>query len=49
MRSERSWRDPPLESVVLTGDGGFLMSGMETATVARMRLPVAILVFRNDV
>ncbi len=36
-------------TVVLAGDGGFMMTAMEVATLARMRLPVTVLVFRNRV
>jgi acetolactate synthase-1/2/3 large subunit len=40
---------PGSRTVALTGDGGFLMTGMEVATLVRLRLPVTVIVFRNDV
>lgn len=40
---------PETRTVALTGDGAFLMTGMELATIARMRLPVTVIVFRNGV
>jgi acetolactate synthase-1/2/3 large subunit len=36
-------------TVALVGDGGFLMTGLEAATIASLRPPVTIVVFRNDV
>lgn len=36
-------------TVVLSGDGGFLMSGMELATLSRLGLPVTVIVFDNGV
>jgi acetolactate synthase-1/2/3 large subunit len=39
---------PGTHTVALTGDGGFLMTGMEVSTLVRLRLPVTVIVFRND-
>lgn len=36
-------------SVVLAGDGGFLMSGMELSTLARLQLPLTVIIFDNRV
>lgn len=40
---------PEHRAVALTGDGGFLMTGLELATAVRMRLPITVVVFRNEV
>lgn len=40
-------RDP--RTVVMTGDGGFLMTGMELATAVRLSLPVTVIVFNNRI
>ncbi len=39
---------PGRQVVTLTGDGGFLMSCSELATVVREKLPLTIVVFRNQ-
>jgi acetolactate synthase-1/2/3 large subunit len=39
---------PESRTLALTGDGGFLMTGMEVATLVQLRLPVTVIVFRND-
>lgn len=40
---------PDARTVALCGDGGFLMTGMELATLGRLGLPVTVVVFRNGV
>ncbi len=39
---------PERRVVVVTGDGGFLMNSQELETAVRLRLPVVILVWRDD-
>jgi acetolactate synthase-1/2/3 large subunit len=39
----------PAQTVVLAGDGGFLMTASELATLARLDENVTVLVFRNEV
>lgn len=40
---------PRSRTVVLVGDGGFLMTGMELSTLSRLGASVTVCVFRNDV
>jgi acetolactate synthase I/II/III large subunit len=39
---------PESRTLALTGDGGFLMTGMEVATLVQLQMPVTVIVFRND-
>lgn len=38
---------PEARTVALTGDGGFLMTGLEMASLAQWRIPATVLVFQN--